>query len=395
VKVAVVAEYYPRAADPALGVWAHRQALAARDAGADVRVLVLHRPVPSRAALASRSAGQLLAPLRQPLRTTRDGIEVTYVPFVAPPRPRTYGTWGTWAAPTLALALRALRRRFPFDLVHAHYAAPGADAVRRARGGWGRFPYVVSVHGGDLLSVAGTSANGARAVRNGLGGAALVLANSTGMARRAERLGAATTRVVHLGTDVPDATPLHDVARIVSVGHLVTRKRQADLLRALWLLRDRHPDARLVFVGDGPERGPLERLAHELRLDDRVTFRGALPHADAIREAHHGAVFALPSVDEAFGVAYVEAMAGGVPAVGCRGEDGPEDIRAAGEGMCLVPPADPERLATTLSALLGDDQERRRLGAAARATVRAHFTWDACGAATVAAYRDALDAPSA
>jgi redox-sensitive bicupin YhaK (pirin superfamily) len=41
VRVAVVAEYYPRAADPVLGVWAHRQALAARDAGADVRVLVL------------------------------------------------------------------------------------------------------------------------------------------------------------------------------------------------------------------------------------------------------------------------------------------------------------------------------------------------------------------
>jgi len=51
VKVAIVTEYYPRAADPVLGVWAHRQALAARDAGADVRVLVLHRPLPSYAAL--------------------------------------------------------------------------------------------------------------------------------------------------------------------------------------------------------------------------------------------------------------------------------------------------------------------------------------------------------
>src|SRR6201985_3537672 len=48
-RVVVVAEYYPRASDPVLGVWAHRQALAARDAGADVRVLVLHRPVPPRA----------------------------------------------------------------------------------------------------------------------------------------------------------------------------------------------------------------------------------------------------------------------------------------------------------------------------------------------------------
>ena len=44
-KVAIVSEFSPRAHDPVLGIWAHRQALAARDAGADVRVLVLHRPV--------------------------------------------------------------------------------------------------------------------------------------------------------------------------------------------------------------------------------------------------------------------------------------------------------------------------------------------------------------
>ena len=107
-RVAIVAEYYPRAADPVLGVWAHRQALAARDAGADVRVLVLHRPLPSRrraprAAGADRAAAPAAA---HPL----DGIEVTYVPFLAPPRPRSYGSWGAWAAPSLALALRRLGR---------------------------------------------------------------------------------------------------------------------------------------------------------------------------------------------------------------------------------------------------------------------------------------------
>jgi len=101
VRVAVVAEYYPRAADPVLGVWAHRQALAARDAGADVRVFVLHRPVPSRAALRERS--RLLEPLRQPLHARLDGIEVTYVPFLAPPRPRTYAEIGVETGQSLRL----------------------------------------------------------------------------------------------------------------------------------------------------------------------------------------------------------------------------------------------------------------------------------------------------
>ena len=66
-------------------------------------------------------------------------------------------------------------------------------------------------------------------------------------------------------------------------------------------------------------------------------------------------MFALPSVDEAFGVAYVEAMAGAVPAIGCAGEAGPEEIAAAGGGIRLVPPRDPEALAAELRALLGDE----------------------------------------
>jgi len=387
VKVAVVTEYYPRAADPVLGVWAHRQALAARDAGADVRVLVLHRPLPSYAALRSRDPRALVAPLRQPLRTSPDGIEVRYVPFVAPPRPTTYGRWGAWAAPTLALALRALRRRFPFDLVHAHYAAPAGDAVRRARPG---VPVVVSVHGGDVLAVAESSPAGADAVRAGLAHARLVLANSAGIAGRCRALGARDVRVVHLGTDLPPEPPERRPETLVTVANLVPRKRHADVLRALWLLRDRHPELRWDVVGDGPERDGLERFAAELGLDGRVRFLGALAPAEAREAAQSAGLFVLPSVDEAFGVAYVEAMAGAVPAIGCRGEPGPEEIAAEGQGLRLVPPADPEALAAEIDQLVSEPDWRRELGLAARATVEAAFTWDRCGRATVQAYEDAL-----
>jgi glycosyltransferase involved in cell wall biosynthesis len=79
-----------------------------------------------------------------------------------------------------------------------------------------------------------------------------------------------------------------------------------------------------------------------------------------------------------------------VPAVGCRGEAGPEEIAAAGEGIRLVPPGEPEALAAELAKLLGDTTWRRELGAAARATVERAFTWEACGRATVAAYEAAL-----
>src|SRR4051812_47157371 len=131
VKVAVVAEFYPSDRDPVLGVWAHRQALAARDAGADVEVLVLHRLVPPQASLRTKTwRSEMRSRLREPRRQERDGIAVTYVPYVSPPRSRTYASWGAWAAPSLALAMRRVAK---LDLIHAHNAVPAADAVRRTR----------------------------------------------------------------------------------------------------------------------------------------------------------------------------------------------------------------------------------------------------------------------
>jgi glycosyltransferase involved in cell wall biosynthesis len=261
--------------------------------------------------------------------------------------------------------------------VHAHYAAPAADAVRRALP---RAPYVVSVHGGDVLAVARRSAAGADAVRRGLEGARLTLANSTGIAERARALGARATRVVHLGTDIPAEPPPHRAGELVTVAHLVARKRHAAVLHALAQV----PGVRWTVVGDGPERSALERLAAELGVRDRVEFLGELGHAEAVRRAQQAAAFVLPSVDEAFGVAYVEAMAGGVPAIGTRGEPGPEEIARLGGGMALTTE---DALAATIRDVLGD---RERLGRAARAMALEHFTWEACGRATVAAYEEAL-----
>jgi teichuronic acid biosynthesis glycosyltransferase TuaC len=410
-KVAVVAEFYPSRRDPVLGVWAHRQALAAREAGAELRVLVLHRVVPPRAALAAGPGGAaraLAALVREPRRQERDGLDVTYVPYVSPPRDRAYAAWGAWAAPALALALRRLARSFPFELIHAHNAVPAGDAARRA--GLGR-PLVVSVHGGDVLYTVRHSPGGSAAVARGLGGARLVLANSQGIAELARAHGARETRVVHLGTELPAVArevrrevweerppappggPLRGPApgpSLVTVAHLVARKRHADVLRALAVLGRRHPTLRYAIVGDGPERVALEGLAVRLGVAERVDFRGQLPPGEAVAQARRATLFVMPSTEEAFGVAYVEAMAAGVPAIGCRGEPGPEEIAAAGDGFLLVPPGDIERLTQRIDELLSDPHRLREAGQRARATVAANFTWKLCGEQTLAAYAHAL-----
>jgi teichuronic acid biosynthesis glycosyltransferase TuaC len=411
VKVAVVAEFYPRRGDPVLGVWAHRQALAAQAAGAEVHVLVLHRLVPPRAALHAGPAGvtraltDMAREMGGGLRHDLDGLPVTSVPYVSPPRWRSYHSWGAWAAPALGAALRRLRRRAGFDLVHAHNAVPAGEAVRRAGLD---VPLVVSVHGGDVLYTAPRSPAGQEAVERGLRAARLVLANSRGIAELAHAGGAREVRVVHLGTDLPGSSvprteqggpsltspaPRNDRESghsLVTVGHLVARKRHADVLRALTVLSPRHPTLRYVIVGDGPERVALEGLAARLGVRERVRFCGQLAPAEAIERARRCTLFAMPSTEEAFGVAYIEAMAGGLPAIGCRGEPGPEEIAAAGDGFMLVPPGDIERLTQRIDELLSDPQRLREAGRRARHTVATHFTWERCGEQTVAAYEHVL-----
>jgi teichuronic acid biosynthesis glycosyltransferase TuaC len=392
-RVAVVAEFYPSLRDPVLGVWAHRQALAAADAGAEVRVLVLHRLVPPRTALSGgpmEAWNALSERLREPRAQTRDGIAISYVPFVSPPRDRFYPAWGAWAAGPLGIALRALRRSFPFDLIHAHNAVPAGEAARLAHV---RVPLVVSVHGGDVLYTAIRSDAGEEAVARGLGAARVTLANSQGIAELARDHGAGETRVVHLGTDLPAIQGSRrgdGPASLVTVAHLVARKRHADVLRALAVLGDRHPRLRYEIVGDGPERSTLEALATRLEISERVEFVGQLAPTAAIERARRCTLMVMPSTEEAFGVAYIEAMAGGVPAIGCRGEPGPEEIAAAGDGFMLVPPGDIERLTQRIDELLSDPHRLREASQRARQTVETNFTWERCGEQTLAAYRQAL-----
>jgi glycosyltransferase involved in cell wall biosynthesis len=224
-----------------------------------------------------------------------------------------------------------------------------------------------------------------------LGHARLVLANSDGTARRCIERGAQRTRVIHLGTDLPNhAADAPATPTLVTVGNLIARKRHADVIEAMARLRDRWPDLRYVIVGDGPEREALSGLAVARGVADRVQLRGRLSHAEAVAIAQQASLFVLPSVAEAFGVSYVEAMAAGVPAVGSRGQDGPEEIAAAGGGIELVAAGDPSALAAALDRLLSDPPRLSALRSAARETVEREFTWERCGRETVDAYAEVL-----
>jgi teichuronic acid biosynthesis glycosyltransferase TuaC len=122
---------------------------------------------------------------------------------------------------------------------------------------------------------------------------------------------------------------------------------------------------------------------------DRVHFTGSLTHEDALAELARCHLHAMPSRHDGFGVAHIEAMAAGVPTIGATGT-GAEDIARAGEGIVLVRAGDVSELTRAIDRLIGDEEERRRLGQAARRTVVEHFSWERCGRETLDVYQDVV-----
>ena len=392
-RVAIVAEYYPRARDPVLGIWAHRQALAAAAAGADVHVLVLHRPMPPRAALRARDAAALIraaapaaagGPRRGPgdLRPVSGAAAPAQLRHAgaAGRRRRSRSRCGTCGAvPRSTSCTRTTR-------------APAGDAVR-ARAACAS-PLAVSVHGGDLLAVAHRSRAGTRAVSGALGHAARRARElgRDGAARAGARARSARAWCTWAATSRAEATAGDGTRRIVTVGSLIARKRHGDVLRALWLLRDEHPDAR---VGDRRRRA----RARAARAPRRASWAWATASASRARWRRTAA---LEERAPRRGVRAAERRRGVRRRL--RGGDGrrragdrlPRRGRPGGDrgapvnGIRLVPPADPEELAPSSTSCCGGDDWRRELGAAARATVASVFTWEACGRATVEAYEQAL-----
>jgi glycosyltransferase involved in cell wall biosynthesis len=153
-----------------------------------------------------------------------------------------------------------------------------------------------------------------------------------------------------------------DIPVVGTVGNLTAKKDQATMLRALRLLQQPHPGARLVIIGTGPLQSELQREAQRLGIAQLVLFTGMRDDVPHLLPAFD--VFTLSSRFEGLSIALVEALAAGVPAVATAVGGIPEVVTDGREGL-LVPPGLPDALAAGWDRLLSDDQLRRRMSAAA------------------------------
>jgi glycosyltransferase involved in cell wall biosynthesis len=153
------------------------------------------------------------------------------------------------------------------------------------------------------------------------------------------------------------------------VARLAEQKGIDTLLDALPRLLDATPDTHLLVVGDGPSRAALEARARRLGIATAVDFLGYRSDVEAIYAALD--IMVMPSRHEGFGLAFIEAMAMGVPVVGARVVGSVDAVHDGITGL-LVPPDDSAALAAAILRLFEDPQLRRRIVDEARRWVRCH-----------------------
>jgi len=157
---------------------------------------------------------------------------------------------------------------------------------------------------------------------------------------------------------------------VLSVARMYPRKRLADLLEAVRILRARIPRVQVRIVGEGPESVRLRALHRRLGLGDTVVFLGEVQRTALAVEYVSAHCFCLPTVQEGFGIVFAEAMAAGLPVVACRAASVPEIVEDRRTGL-LVNPGSPDALATAMETLLMNEPLRKELGAAGTRRVEA------------------------
>ena len=280
---------------------------------------------------------------------------------------------------TLALATKmaTVAEAEGLDLLHVHYAIPhsiSAILARESLKPQRRLPVITTLHGTDITLV-GADRSYLPVTRYGIAQSDGVTAISHYLARATfETFGIDGVEVIPnfiCPTDyrrrpvpelraalAPGGEPL-----LVHVSNFRPVKRPVDCVEILAGVRARGVNARLVMVGDGSERGRAEHRARCLGVAAACAFVGKQPRiADYLSAAD---VLLLPSEQESFGLAALEAMACEVPVVASRVGGVPEVV-TDGETGCLSAVGDLAKMSDDAARLLADDEARREMGRRAR-----------------------------
>lgn len=314
-----------------------------------------------------------------------EALAAADVPFERLPCPRDLD-------PRLARRTAGAVRRFRPDLVHTHLVHADVYGALAAAGAGAR---LVSTKHNDDPFRAGRARYGERLLTRR---AHRVICITEALARfnhDVVGLPAEKLRVIHYGLDAPPApwrgtggpdlppeTPV-----LLAVCRLVQQKGVDVAIEALARVRERHPEAHLVVLGEGPLRSELLSLARRLEVEDAVSLPGRV--GDVAWWLRRAAVLVHPARWEGFGLAVLEAMLSERPVVASAVSSLPE-IVVDGETGRLVPSDDAAALAAAVADLLEHPARAAAMGAAGRALALADFSVERMAERTAGVYDEAM-----
>lgn len=364
-KVLYVSGMYPTPAYPQKGVFCHSQVKALMKQGIDVTVVV---------------------PLTFYDREVKvkewdfEGVHIRYIRFFKLPGTMDFHKMGN----SLFRRLDKKLDLSQFDVYHADAPLPVGTALMKASEKYGK-PFVVHGHGLDVYF--DKSYEGAKNCAKIVEACRLVYekANAViGVSQKVLDMVQARVdvskkgHVIYNGVDTDVFVPIEkektDEFIISSVGNLIPLKGHKYLIQAVQRAVEKgYENIRCVIAGRGYLEEELKELTADLGLQDYVQFLGYVPYEEVVKLLQSSNAFILPSYYEAIGCVYLEAMACGVPSVGCR-ENGIDEIIVDGENGYLVDNHNVEQIVDCIVALQ-DEQKHIEMRKAARKTVVENYTW--------------------
>ena len=289
----------------------------------------------------------------------------------------------------LALASRMaeVAEAYNLDLLHVHYAIPhsiSALLAQQMMASARRIPFITTLHGTDITLV-GTEPSYFPITK-------FSIEKSDGITSISEYLRQRTVEVFEVANEIrviqnfvncdlyhPDNEKKGAAAYapagekvLIHLSNFRPVKRVLDCVRILAEVRKDAP-AHLLMVGDGPERGPAEHLARQLKVEHHVSFLGKQNHVERLIPLAH--VLLMPSELESFGLVALEAMACGVVPVATRVGGVPELITDGADGF-LEPVGDIAAQAAHVTALLTDEGLHYRMAKTGRWNAGERFCTD-------------------
>lgn len=176
---------------------------------------------------------------------------------------------------------------------------------------------------------------------------------------------------------------------ILFVGSNMYRKGMPDLIKAAPGVIKEHPQARFIIVGKDKSVDRLKRLCDDLNVDRNFEFAGWQSQDSLLSYYQQASVFVMPSLTEALGVTFLEAMAAGVPVIGTNVGGIPEIIQDGINGL-LVPVKSPCSITDAINQLLADAQLRERLVQSAFSTLN-NFSVEKMMECTRSLYQEILE----